>query len=114
MDVNNHQKSIRFSDHKSDLEMCHNLVAQVHPNPHEDVEYATDLTMTVTRVRNNINKKVTVKAASFLQQYILKKELEKISQKGHQATMSELDQLHRCSCFMPIPVKGLLPSEDKK
>lgn len=55
----------------SDLECCHNLISQAHPNPEEDVEHATSHAMLIARVMKDINSKVTMQRASFAQQHIL-------------------------------------------
>ena len=58
------------------LEYCHNLIAQVHPNPKDDVEYATSHAMLIARYMDDINSKITIQGASFGQQYLLKKGLK--------------------------------------
>ena len=75
-------------------EYCHNLTAQVHPNPDEDVEYAPDLAMMIARTMNDLRGKVTVHGASYSQQYMLHKGLKKFGKKGSEASKSKLDQLH--------------------
>ena len=93
------------------LEYCHNLITQVHPNPNEDVEYATSHAMLIARVMDDINSKVSVQGASFAQQYILQKGLKVFGNRGRQASTKEMDQLHRRNCFTPISVKELMPTE---
>ena len=96
------------------LEECHNLIAQVHPNPDEDTEYATSKAMLIARTMSDLNTKVTIKGASFAQQYILQKGLKAFGEGGHVAASSELNQLHRRNCFTPISINELTASERKK
>ena len=64
----NMKKKVTFADEvMSELEYCHNLISQVHPNPEDDVEYATLHAMLITRVMDDINSKVTIQGASFVQ-----------------------------------------------
>ena len=42
------------------LEYCHNLIAQVHPNPKDDVKYAMLHAMLIACVMNEISSKVTI------------------------------------------------------
>lgn len=51
-------------------------MAQVHPNPEDDVEYMTSHAMIIARVIDDINKKVMMQGASFAQQHILQKGLK--------------------------------------
>jgi hypothetical protein len=53
------------------LEQCHNLMAEVHPNPDEDREYTPQMAMVIARVMTDMNSKATVQGASFAQQYIV-------------------------------------------
>ncbi len=111
-------KTVTFKDEQektmSQLEYCHNLITQVHPNPHKDVEYATDHAMLIARVIDDLNTKVTIQGASYAQQYILQKGLKKFGEHGEHATSKELDQLHRCNCFTPISINEMTQSEHKK
>jgi hypothetical protein len=52
--------------------------------------------------------------ASFPQQYMLQKRLKVFGNKGHEALMKEIDQLHKRTCFAPLKVKEMKPSERKK
>ena len=60
-------KKVKFEDddyHK--LEMCHNLLTNVHPNPDEDVEYNPAIAMVIARVMSDINSGATAHGASLL------------------------------------------------
>jgi hypothetical protein len=58
----------------------------------------------------NVNKH----GASFAQQYMLQKGLKVFGNKGHEASMKEIDQLHKRTCFAPLKVKEMKPSKRKK
>ena len=73
------EKKVTFQD-DSQLEYCHNLIAEVHPNPKEDVKYVTSNAMLIARVMDDISSKVTINGALFAQQYILKKGLKVFGQ----------------------------------
>jgi hypothetical protein len=51
---------------------------------------------------------------SHSQQYILQKGLKVFGNKGHEASKKEIDQLHRRTCFAPMKVQEMKPSERKK
>ena len=64
----NMKKKVTFADEvMSELEYCHNLISQVHPNPEDDVKYVTLHAMLIARVMDDINSKVTIQGASFMQ-----------------------------------------------
>ena len=67
----------------------------MHPNPKDDVEYSHSHVLLMARYINEINNKVTRKGASFGQQYMLHKGLKEFGDKGRDAAMKELDQLHK-------------------
>ena len=73
------------------LEYHYNLMCQVSPNPSEDVKYGYDYAMLIARTMNDINQKVTMHGASFMQQYILKKGLQKFGEHGTAAATKEMD-----------------------
>jgi hypothetical protein len=49
----------------------------------------------------NVNKH----GASFAQQCMLQKGLKVFGNKGHEALIKEMDQLHKKTCFAPFKVK---------
>ena len=77
-----------------ETEYCHNLIAQVHPNPSEDVEYKITHAMLITRCMDEINNRVTTCGASFVQHFLLHKGLKVFGEHGHEAATKEMDQLH--------------------
>ena len=107
-------KAVKFEDNMRELEYCHNLIAQVHPNPDMDMEYDTYEATVIARNMNDLNQKITIQGACFVQQYILKKGLEKFGEEGKKAAMKELDQLHKRNCFTPILVKHMTREERNK
>ena len=77
-----------------EIEYCHNLVSQVHPNPNEDVEYKNTHAMLIARCMDDINNRVMTCGASFVQQFLLHKGLKVFREHGHEAAAKEMDQLH--------------------
>ena len=113
----NKDTKVTFDDSKDrlrKLEHCHNLIAQVSPNPDEDVEHGYDFAVLIARTMNEFNERATVHGASFAQQYILKKGLQKFGEQGAAASSKEMDQLHRRNCFTPISAEEMTPNERKK
>jgi hypothetical protein len=96
------------------LEQCHNLIAQVHPNPDEDMTYAPEMAMVFPRIMSDINSQTTIKGASFAQQYIIQCGLKKFRKLGANAATKEIDQLHRRNCFTPVDVALMTPEERRK
>ena len=113
---NGKKTKIRFEDGIShDTESCHNLKPADERN--EDVcdeEYKTELAMVIARFMVEINSKATVKGASYAQQYILQKGLKVFGGRGTKAATKEVDQLHQRTCFTPMHIGALAPSERKK
>ena len=105
---------IDFDGTPSEIEYCHNLIAQVHPNPNEDVEYKNTHAMLIARCMDDINNMVTTRGASFAQQFLLHKGLKVFGDHGHEAATKEMDQLHRRNCFTPISVKDMTSTERRK
>ena len=110
------QKKVSFveQEEKANLEKSHNLATQVSPNPSEDVEYKTELALLIARVMGDINEQVTIKGATFAQQYMLKQGLKKFGRRGHEGAQKEMDQLHRRNCFCPVSVKNLSEKERRQ
>ena len=96
------------------LEYCHNLIAQVHPNPVYDVEYATLHAMLIACIVNELSSKITRQGASFAQQHLLHKGLKVFGKKGHEALAKEINQLYRRNCFSPISVASMTTGESRK
>ena len=72
-----------------------------------DMEYDIYEATVIAWNMNDLNQKITIQGACFVQQYILKKGLEKFGEEGKKAAMKELDQLHKRNCFTPILVKHM-------
>jgi hypothetical protein len=70
--------------------------------------------MLIARFIQDITMNVNQHRASFMQQYILQKGMKVFGQKGHEASKKEIDQLHKRTCFAPLKVKQMKPSERKK
>ena len=77
-----------------ETEYCHNLIAQVHLNPSEDVEHKITHAMLIARCMDNIDNRVTTRGVSFMQQFLLHKGLKVFREYGHEAATKEMDQLH--------------------
>ena len=93
--------------------MCHNLITQLIPKPKEEVGYTPQLAMVIARVMSNIKNKTMVEGASFCQQYILQKCLEKLGYRGSKIAAKEMDQLDHNLCT-PIDVEELTSQEKRK
>jgi hypothetical protein len=96
------------------LEHCHNLMAQVHPNPSDDESYNPDKAMLIARTMCDMYDKTTRNEMCFGQMYILQKGLKEFEKRGSEATSRELEQLHQRHCFAPIAVSELTPIERRK
>jgi hypothetical protein len=94
------------------LEYCHNIIAQTNPN--ESKEYNPSDAMLMAGLINDLNIKIIEKGASLAQQYLLNKGLKVFGQRGCHASMKEMDQLHHRSCFAPISVAEMTPTEWRK
>jgi hypothetical protein len=94
------------------LEYCHNQIAQTKPN--ESKEFDVSDAMLMARLINDLNIKIIKKGASFAQQYLLNKGIKVFGQRGRDASMKEMDQLHHQSCFTQISVAKMTPTEWRK
>ena len=103
-----------YKDDVMQLEYCHNLIAQVHPNPVDDVKYAMLHAMLFTCVMNELSSKITRQGASFAQQHLLHKGLKVFGRKGHEASAKEINQLYWRNCFSPISVASMTTRERRK
>ena len=77
-------------------------------------EYNPQLAMVIARSMADINAKVMTHGASYSQQYIVQKGLKIFKERGSEAAMKELDQLHKRNCFTPIDVSQLTANEKRK
>jgi hypothetical protein len=112
---NRRKKRVSFAkDELRQLEYCHNLVAQVKPDEEMNIKYVSDETMLIARFIHDITINVNEHRASFAQQYMLQKGLKAFGNKGHEALMKEIDQLHKRTCFAPLKAKEMKHSERKK
>jgi hypothetical protein len=108
-------KKVAFAEDKlKQLEYCHNLVSQVKPSEEQTIDYGSNQAMLIARFIQDITRNVNELGASFAQQYISKKGLKVFGNKGHEASKKEINQLHRRTCFAPLKVKEMKPSERKK
>jgi alkylated DNA repair dioxygenase AlkB len=71
-------------------------------------------TMLIARFIQDITLNVNKHRASFAQQYMLQKGLKVFGNKGHEALMKEIDQLHKRLCFAPLKVKEMKPSKKEE
>jgi hypothetical protein len=102
--IQNDKKKRRASfaeDELRQLEYCHNLVAQVKPDEEMTIEYGSNKAMLIARFIQDIMMNVNKHGASFAQQYMLQKGLKVFGNKGHGASMKEIDQVHKRTCFEP-------------
>ena len=99
---------------ETDTQYRHNLFQQAKPNASQNKEYSPSDAMLMARLINDLNSKATREGASFAQQYLLNKGLKVFGQKGREASKKEVDQLHRRSCFTPILIAEMTPTERRK
>jgi hypothetical protein len=108
-------KKVAFAeDELKQLEYCHNLVSQVKPTEEQSIKYGSNQATLIARFIQDITRNVNKHGASFAQQYMLQKGLEVFGNMGHKASKKEIDQLHKRTCFAPLKVKKMKPSERKK
>ena len=93
---------------------CHNLTTQVSPNPEQDVEHSCNFAMLTARTMDKFNQRTTMHGASFAQQCVLKKGLQKFGKKGTTASVKEINQLHHRNCFTPVGINEMTQQERKK
>ena len=111
---------VKFKTHDvmQDLEMCHNIMVVNNTNEKDiesrSVEYDRMIAGVAARYIHTKNEKALMGGHQFGQQYIVQKGLKKFGEKGKDATLKELAQLHDRVCFEPILVSELSPSEKKK
>jgi hypothetical protein len=109
------KKRVSFAKDKlRQLEYCHNLVAQVQPDEEMNIEYGSDEAMLIARFIQEITINVNEHGAFFAQQYMLQKGLKVFGNKGHEALMKEINELHNRTCFAPLKVKEMKHSKRKK
>jgi two-component sensor histidine kinase len=93
------KKRVSFAeDELRQLEYCHSLVAQVKPDEEMNIEYGSNEAMPIARFIQDITMNSNEHGASFAQQYMLQKRLKVFGNKGHKASMKEINQrrvLHR-------------------
>ena len=100
------QKKVTFeSDPNMQLEHCQNLITKTKPNASQSKEYNPSDAMLMARLINDLNTNIIEEGASSAQQYLLNKGIEVFGQKGRNASIKEMDQLHRQNCFTPISPK---------
>jgi len=106
-----HHKSFKWDD-EYELEKLHNL----HATTTEDntLEYEGDEAYVIARMITEINLRATLDSENFAQQFMLKKGLAKFGDEGREAAAKEMEQLHKRSCFRPVNVSEMKPSERKK
>jgi hypothetical protein len=108
------EKKVRFETKEvlKDLEHCHNIM--VDDDQSETIEYTRDIAGVAARYMHFQNERAMSQGTSLTQQYIVQKGLKKFGDKGKEATLKELEQLHDRECFTPIDVNELTPTEKKK
>ena len=111
----NEKKKVKFELEK--LEMCHNIIVD-DPRLHETVEYNPNLEQVIANVMADINGNVTRRGMEFVdtftQQYIFQKGIKKFKERGKDATTTELEQLHKRTCFSPVDISKMTPSDKAK
>jgi hypothetical protein len=115
--IQNNKRKKKVSFAKNDLrqlEYCHSLVAQVKPDEEMNIEYGSNKMMLIARFIQDITMNVNEHGASLAQQYMFQKGLKVFRNKGHKASMKEIDQLHKRTFFALLKVKEMKHSKRKK
>jgi hypothetical protein len=90
---NKKKRRVSFAEDKlRQLEYCHNLVAQVKPDEEMIVEYGSNEAMLIARFIQDITMNVNKHGASFAQRYMLQKGLKVFGNRGHEASMKEINR----------------------
>jgi hypothetical protein len=87
---------------------------QTDENSDRHIENDQDIAIVAARKIESLIYEVSQKGATFSQQYILQKGLNKFGQRGKQAASDEMDQLHKRNCFNPVDVSTMTTSEKQK
>ncbi len=93
------------------LDLCHNMVTQVSPNPDRDVKYGYDHSLLISRCMVEMHYQFTIGNYCFGQQFSFKKGMKKFGDRAKAGADKELSQLHGRKCFTPVSVKDLTPTE---
>ena len=96
------------------LEDKHNLNCEGIEVTGRDIEYEPQMASLIAQLIVDINTKATNDEIAFAQQFILKKGLKEFGDAGYEAALKEVAQLHKRTCFTPLPVKELTDEERRK
>ncbi len=109
-------RSVKWEDESmKQLEEMYNIGGDSTPDPLDNIDYDEANARILAFLMCDLKNKVMQQGASFAQQYILQKGLKKFGyERGSKATMKELDQLHRRTCYTPIDVSKMTPEEKRK
>ena len=83
-------------------------------NPNMDEEYDVYIMPVIGYIIHDIQTRASAEEVSFAQQHLLHQGLKKFGKKGREASLKEVDQLHKRNCFTPIFIDELTPQERKK
>ena len=96
------------------LKKHHLSNAQCIQTEENHVEYTTNMAPLVAMIIADINHRVSANGSQFAQQHLLSKGLKIFGPQGEQASVKEVDQLHRRECFCPVLISELTPEEREK
>ncbi|CAJ1946167.1 unnamed protein product, partial [Cylindrotheca closterium] len=103
---------------RSIRERMHNLAFQQFGNTNKgeyDADEALVVACVIQQIRDGVNGGIDGQdGVLFIQQYYLNKGLKIFKERGKDAAMKELDQLIKRSCWKPISIEKLKPTERKK
>jgi hypothetical protein len=103
-----HQKQVTFADNpavRKKLEEAYNIAWK--PGSKKTSEYGLNAAQVAAKFMVETHDQVIIAGASYAQQYLLKKGLQKFGMKGSDAITKELDQLHKRNCFALVDVSKL-------
>ena len=87
--------------------MSHNIIYQTKPSDKKILEYEPDDSMIIIRLIGDLQNQLKTREMSFAQQYILQKGLNVFGQRGYEAAIKKVNQLHIRKGFKPLDVNEL-------
>ena len=115
--TNKHKKArkVTFLDQNlKRLNCLHNLARQTCNDKDKELSYSDEEAAMLAQVMVHFNEQSTQPGLCFGQQYMLKKGLKIFQEKGHDASVDELRQMHDRKCFIPRSVREMSQSERRK
>jgi hypothetical protein len=90
------------------------MAQQINKHHSYDHQEAKILAMIMTTIHERVHNPQSIKGQQFLQTYSLMKAVKKFGNKGKEAALDEMKQLHDRVVFEPISVEEMTPLERKR